>query len=460
MPLFDLPEFFTRHKQAILGGGAVAGAALVGVVASLLVNPPSANPPLKLTGPKQLSAQQIRQLEHQAFANSEARAGQTTPLSTTLVVRSGETLQAAIQRAGVAADQAKQAVDALSKAFDTIHIKAGLAIQTAVTKPRPGRPGAVQLVGLALKTGPASSVTLSRTFDGALRLRQLEEKVRGETTVARGDIHGSLYEAALGAGADARLVSEAVKLFSHKLDFSRDIHPDDQFKLVFDRKVTESGRTIETGELQYAEIAAKGQVTRFYLFKHDGRDQYFDEYGKNIKGFLLRTPVDAVRITSGFGMRFHPVLGYTRMHQGIDFGAPTGTPVYAAGDGVVAEARWANGYGHWLKIKHSGGWFTGYGHLSRYARGLRVGQHVAQGQVVAYVGMTGIATGPHLHYEVMQGNKKMDPKGAKVPQGTVLGGRELARFKAEKSRIDALLQHAGAVQTAGLRGSAPAAGMN
>jgi murein DD-endopeptidase MepM/ murein hydrolase activator NlpD len=444
---FGFPAFYQRNKQALLGGGAVAGAAAVGITASLLINPPAPNPALKLTGPKELTPAQVKLLEHQAFADAEARAGQTRPISTTLTVRSGETLQGAIQRAGVAANEAKQAVDMLSKAIDTIHIKAGLVLQAAITKPRPGRPGAVQLVGLALKSGPASTVTLSRTFDGALRLRQLEEKVRAETTVAQGDIHGSLYVAALNAGADSRLVSEAVKLFSHKLDFSRDIHPDDQFKLVFDRKVTESGRTIETGSLQYAELAAKGQVTRFYRFSHDGRDQYFDEFGKNIKGFLLRTPVDAARVTSGFGMRFHPVLGYTRMHQGIDFGAPTGTPVYAAGDGVVAEARWANGYGHWLKIKHSGGWATGYGHLSAYARGLRVGQHVAQGQVVAYVGMTGIATGPHLHYEVMQGPKKMDPKGAKVPQGTVLGGRELARFKSEKARIDAMIRKSAPAQT-------------
>ena len=160
-----------------------------------------------------------------------------------------------------------------------------------------------------------------------------------------------------------------------------------------------------------------------------------------------------MRITSGFGLRFHPVLGYTRMHQGIDFGASTGTPVFAAGDGVVEEIKWANGYGHWLKLRHAGGWATGYGHLSAYARGLRVGQHVAQGQLVAYVGATGIATGPHLHYEVMNRDQKLDPKGARVPQGAVLAGRELAAFKVEKARLDDVIAKAarqadGSVQTA------------
>ena len=141
-------------------------------------------------------------------------------------------------------------------------------------------------------------------------------------------------------------------------------------------------------------------------------------------------------------MRMHPLLGYTRMHAGIDFGAPTGTPVFAAGSGVIKEERWAGGYGHWLKIEHQGGWATGYGHLSAYASGLHVGQHVNQGQVVAYVGSTGMSTGPHLHYEVMKGNEKLNPISAKVPQGTVLTGRELAAFKTQKSHIDNLLNHA------------------
>ena len=290
-----------------------------------------------------------------------------------------------------------------------------------------------------MKTGPASAVTLSRTFDGALKLRELEEKVRDETTVASGTMSGSLYESALKAGADSRMVAEAVKLFSHKIDFAREIHPSDTFKLVFDRKVTESGRTVETGDLLYAEVGAKGQTTRFYRFDDNGHTDYFDELGKNIKGFLLRTPVEVARVTSSFGMRLHPLLGYTRMHAGIDFGAPTGTPVFAAGSGVVKEERWAGGYGHWLKIEHQGGWATGYGHLSRYASGLHVGEHVAQGQIVAYVGSTGMSTGPHLHYEIMKGNQKVNPSSAAVPQGTILGGRELAAFKAQKAHVDSLL---------------------
>ena len=142
-------------------------------------------------------------------------------------------------------------------------------------------------------------------------------------------------------------------------------------------------------------------------------------------------------MTSGFGMRMHPILGFTKMHTGIDFGAPTGTPVFAAGDGVVKEARWAGGYGRWLEIQHNPQWATGYGHLSGWA--VKPGQRVHQGQVVAYVGSTGRSTGPHLHYEVILNGQKINPVGAKVPQGTILAGRELVAFKAEKSHIDKLL---------------------
>jgi len=420
---------------AVLGLIAVVVAGSGAGVYSLMHTAPA------LKGPRPLTAAQTKALEHQALAATANRPGFAAPISMPVKVMPGETLQSAVQRTGVAAGEARAVVAMLSQTLDTVHIKAGMAFQAAIAHPRSQR-GPARLVGLSMKTGPASTITLSRTFDGALKLRELEEKVSDETAVAQGNMQGSLYESAVKAGADSRIVSEAAKLFSHKIDFAREIHPSDQFKLVFDRKVTESGRTIATGDLLFAEVIAKGQTTRFYRFDNDGKTDYFDELGKNIKGFLLRTPLDSVRVTSGFGMRMHPLLGFTRMHAGIDFGAPTGTPVYAAGAGVVKEERWAGGYGHWLKIEHQGGWATGYGHLSAYASGLHVGQKVAQGQVVAYVGSTGMSTGPHLHYEVMKGNEKLNPISAKVPQGTVLAGRELAAFNAQKAHIDTVLNHA------------------
>lgn len=417
-----------------LSRGLVAGAG-VAVVAlgafALAHRAPKAVAPLD---PAAVSA-----LQNSAFTQAEAQPGFARPETVPVKLQRGETLVSAVMRAGVAPAEAEHAVEMLSHAMDTVHIKAGLLIQAAIARPRAAptsaEPGDARLVGLSLRTGPASAITISRSFDGALRLRELDEKLRDETAVADGSIQGSLYESAERIGATPQITAEVVKLFAHKLDFQRDIQPGDDFKLVFDRKVTEAGRTVQAGDLQYAELHG----VKFYRFAHGADVEYFDEFGKNIKGFLLRTPVDGAHITSLFGMRKHPVLGYTRAHQGIDFGAGTGTPILAAGDGVVAQAGPWGGYGNWLRIRHSAGWDTGYGHISRYAAGVRPGAHVHQGQVVAYVGATGLATGPHLHYEIWKNGQRVNPIGAKVPQGTVLAGAELGRFKDQKAHIDGLL---------------------
>ena len=435
MPQFDPRLTPTRYGPVILGAAAITLSAVAGAGVSALLNHAPAR---KVAAVR--SAASIKALEHQAFVEAGARPGLAAAETVPVQVRRGETLEAAVERTGVGSEEARIIVRTLAQAFDTVNIKAGLAFQAAVAKPR-NRQGPAQLVGLSMKTGPASTITLSRTFDGALKLRELEEQVREETTVAQGEINGSLYESTMKAGASPQLTAQVVKLMGAKLDFSRDIQAGDGFRLVFDRKLTESGRTIATGRLRYVEIDAKGKTTKFFRFAHDGQEDYFDESGKNTKGFLLRTPVDGARITSSFGARRHPILGYTRMHPGIDFGAPKGTPVYAAGDGVVAESRWAGGYGNWVKINHNGGWSTGYGHLSRFV--VRAGQRVRQGQVVAYVGSTGLSTGPHLHYEIWIKGKKVNPKGAKVPQGgTELSGAQMAAFKAEKSRIESSLARA------------------
>jgi murein DD-endopeptidase MepM/ murein hydrolase activator NlpD len=167
-----------------------------------------------------------------------------------------------------------------------------------------------------------------------------------------------------------------------------------------------------------------------------------------MRGFLLSTPVDGARVTSLFGLRRHPILGFTLMHQGIDFGAGAGTPVVAAGDGVVVEAGYNGGYGNWVKLRHSGGWETAYAHLSRYGRGVRRGMRIAQGQVVGYVGSTGRSTGPHLHYEIWRNGARINPKAQRVPQGVVLSGADLERFRQQKARIDGLIASApGAAET-------------
>ena len=373
---------------------------------------------------------------------TEPRTATPPAITVPVKVQTGETLEAAVRRAGVTSDDAHQVVGALSKAIDTVNIKAGLVFDAAVAPARDRR-GAARLISLSLRTGPASLITLSRTFDGALMLRRQDEAVHDDTVVAEGAVTGSLYQSAVAAGAPAAVTTEVVKLFAHKLDFSRDLRNGDRFRLVYDRQLTQSGRVVRAAALDYAEIAAKGQVTRVYRYQPEGAAQadFYDQDGKSIKGFLLRTPVYGARISSGFGLRMHPILGYTRMHQGVDFAVPTGTPVLAAGDGVVEQARWAGGYGRWIKLRHAGGWETAYGHLSRWAA--RPGEHVRQGQVIAYSGSTGESTGPHVHFEVIENGVRVNPKSARVPAGSALEGPQLVAFDARKRLLDGALAQAG-----------------
>jgi murein DD-endopeptidase MepM/ murein hydrolase activator NlpD len=388
-----------------------------------------------------LSAAQIAQLEAQAFAAAGTPAGLTAPEAIPVQIRRGETFEQAVRRTGIAPEEASAIAATLSNAMDVTSMRAGQRFETAISKPRGGR-GDARLIGLTMRTGPATQLTVSRSFDGALRLRSLEEKVSHEIVVLNGKVEGSLSRTARREGAPAAVARAAGRLFSYKFDMDRDIRAADEFTYVFGRTVTESGRTIDTDGLLYAEL--KGVV--FYRFKPAGAKeaQYFDATGKNTRSAFMRTPLErGFRVSSSFGYRRHPIAGYRKMHQGIDFAAGTGTPVVAPADGVVVEARRWGGYGNWLRIRHSNGLETGYGHLSRYASGMRAGQRVRQGQVVAYVGSTGASTGPHLHYEIWRGGRRINPAGVKTQEGVVLSGADLTAFRAEKARIDRIIAAGG-----------------
>lgn len=384
-----------------------------------------------------LTEAQIDALETRAFAAAVAPAGLTTPEAVPVQIRRGETFEQAVRRTGIGEAEARAVAGAIASVFDLGDVRPGQRFETAVARPRGGR-GDARLIGLTMRTGPASQLTVSRTFDGALRARSLEEKVTDETVVVKSEVKGSLYATAQREGVASSVVNRAVRLFAHKFDMDRDIRGSDTFTLVFERSVTENGRTIAVGELLYAEM--KGQV--FYRFKPSGSNeyQYFDASGKNMRSSFMRTPLDNYRrVSSGFGYRTHPISGYRRMHQGIDFAAATGTPIVAPADGVVVEARRWGGYGNWLRIRHPNGLESGYGHLSRYAAGIRPGMRVSQGQVVAYVGSTGASTGPHLHYEIWRNGQRINPSGVRMDESIILSGADLTAFRAEKARIDRII---------------------
>ncbi|WP_159847621.1 M23 family metallopeptidase [Brevundimonas sp. G8] len=407
-----------------------------------------------------LTSAQMAAMEAQAFASANAPAGLTAPEAVNVQIRRGETFEQAVRRTGVAPEEASAVAATVANAFDLADLRAGLKFETAIAKPRDGR-GDARLIGLTMRTGPASQLTVSRSFDGALRLRSLEEKVTHETVVLKGDVERSLSASARELGATASIVRSASRLFATKFDMQRDIRATDEFTMVFDREVTEAGRTVDVGDLMYAELRG---VT-FYRFKPAGAKdaQFFDANGKNLRSAMMRTPLQSFRrVSSSFGFRTHPISGYKKMHQGIDFAAGTGTPVVAPADGVVVEARRWGGYGNWLRIRHNNGLESGYGHLSRYGSGIRAGQRVSQGQIVAYVGSTGASTGPHLHYELWRGGQRINPAGVRTQEGTELAGADLTAFRAEKARIDRIIASGGqkrpSMQQASAEGLRPARG--
>ena len=407
-----------------------------------------------------LTSAQMAAMEAKAFAAANAPAGLTAPEAVPVQIRRGETFEQAVARTGVAPEEASAVAATVANAFDLADLRAGLKFETAIAKPRDGR-GDARLIGLTMRTGPASQLTVSRSFDGALRLRSLEEKVTHETVVLKGDVERSLSASARELGATASIVRSASRLFATKFDMQRDIRATDEFTMVFDRDVTEAGRTVDVGDLMYAELRG---VT-FYRFKPAGAKdaQFFDANGKNLRSAMMRTPLQSFRrVSSSFGFRTHPISGYKKMHQGIDFAAGTGTPVVAPADGVVVEARRWGGYGNWLRIRHNNGLESGYGHLSRYGSGIRAGQRVSQGQIVAYVGSTGASTGPHLHYELWRNGQRINPAGVRTQEGTELAGADLTAFRAEKARIDRIIASGGqkrpALQQASAEGLRPARG--
>ena len=353
-------------------------------------------------------------------------------------MRPRENLSATLERAGLDADEAARATAALADDFDTVNPHPGLALQLSLSLAGAGS-SRLRLASLELTPRDDERLGLFREADGALHLRRVQTPVFTAPSLTRGVVNGSLYLSIVEAGVSPDQAARVVGLFGRRLDLARDIGSGDRFRLVFEQRRRATGEVLDAGELLYAEIITRGGRARLYRYQSPGAskpDWVDGDAGPRVRG-LLRTPVDGARLTSGFGMRLHPLLGFTRMHEGVDFGAPVGTPVLAAGDGVVEEARWDGGYGRWLKIRHGPGLETGYGHLSAWGAGVKPGATVRQGQVVAYVGATGLATGPHLHYEVFKEGRRIDPRTA--PQVT-LASRDPALdpdFRARRAIVDA-----------------------
>jgi len=252
-------------------------------------------------------------------------------------------------------------------------------------------------------------------------------------------ITNSLYNSALNSGIKPNVIIEFARLYGFQVDFQRDIWKDDSFQIIYEEFLNEDNIIVDTGEIIFANLNLQNTDLQLYKFEYeDDKFDYFDENGKSIRKTLMKTPINGARLSSSYGKRKHPILGYTKMHTGTDFAAPTGTPIMASGDGKVIKAGWCGGGGNCVKIKHNKTYQTVYAHMSKFGRGIKKGVKVKQGQIIGYVGSTGMSTGPHLHYEVIENGRKINSQKLRLPSGKILKGNERKVFEVSKIKIDVL----------------------
>ena len=252
-------------------------------------------------------------------------------------------------------------------------------------------------------------------------------------------ITNSLYNSAINLNIKPNIIVEFARLYGFQIDFQRDVWKNDSFQIIYEEFVNDDNKIVDTGEIIFASLNLQNINYQLYKYEYDkNKIDYFDENGKSVKKTLMKTPINGARLSSSYGKRKHPILGYTKMHLGTDFAAPTGTPIMASGDGKVTKAGWCGGGGNCVKIKHNNKYQTVYAHMSKFGRGIKRGVRVKQGQIIGYVGSTGLSTGPHLHYEVIENGKKINSQKLKLPSGKILKGEERKKFELAKIKIDVL----------------------
>lgn len=289
---------------------------------------------------------------------------------------------------------------------------------------------------LHLIPSPGRDIVVSRGENGEYSAREVKQKLTSSVVRYSGVIKDGLYLDGVNAGISPTSMMNMIGLYAYDIDFQRDLHDGDKFEMLVESFYSENGRKIKDGNVLFSSLTLRGRKIENYGHITDGHLEYFDASGNSVRKSLLRTPISGARVSSGFGFRRHPILGYSRLHKGIDFAAPSGTPIFAAGSGTITFMGRHGGYGNFVRIKHNSDYETQYGHTSRFAKRFHKGSKVKQGDVVAYVGSTGRSTGPHLHFEVVYRGKAINPAKVKSVSGLRLSGRKLAAFKIDREKID------------------------
>jgi len=349
-------------------------------------------------------------------------------------ISSGETFDKILKNYSIASKEILEIKKILNSEYNLNNLKTNLDIKFTVDQSNNKK-----IISFLFPISRTKKIQLTRDLE-----TDLFEKITITTNLIKkiiykeGKILQSLYKTAIDLNVQPNMIIEYARIYGFQVDFQRDIRKNDNFKIMYEVFEDENGKIFETGNILFADLRLSGVNNSLYYFNKKGSEGHYDSSGKSVEKALMKTPINGARLSSSFGMRKHPIDGFNKMHRGTDFAAPSGTPIMASGSGVVTRARWCGGGGNCIKIKHNSNYETIYAHMKNFARGIKEGLRVKQGQIIGYVGSTGKSTGPHLHYEVVINGKKVNSQKLKLPSGKTLKGNTRKIFEVDKIKLDVL----------------------
>jgi murein DD-endopeptidase MepM/ murein hydrolase activator NlpD len=347
------------------------------------------------------------------------------------VIKNNDTIEKILKNYSIKSDDIKK-ISTKLKEKDLSNIYSGRKLSLIYKKLEDSTNTVVNLIYPVSNTSSIEIRSTQNNFIVKENILQLYKK----EVVVRNVITNNLYSSAVAVNVEPNIIVEFARIYGFEVDFQRDIRKGDWFEILYEKFEDDNNKVRDTGKIIYASMFVNGEEINLYNFKDKNDEEYYNIKGKSITKSLMKTPINGARLSSAFGMRKHPILGYNKMHRGTDFAASSGTPIMASGSGTVTRARWCGGGGNCVKIKHNSTYETIYAHMKSFAKGIKEGRKVKQGQVIGYVGSTGMSTGPHLHYEVVVNGKKVNSQRLKLPSGKVLKGEVREKFELERIKID------------------------
>ena len=349
-------------------------------------------------------------------------------------IKSGENFNKVLSQYKIPKYEIKNIQRYLSKYYNLNKLKSNSVLKFTIDQSKNKR-----IISFLYPLSRTKKLQLNRSFDSdAFEIKEIVTNLNRIIVFKESKILNSLYKSAIDQTIQPNIIIEFARIYGFQVDFQRDIRKNDSFQIIYEAFEDDNKNIIETGNVLFADLNLRGRHNSFYYFKNKDGEGHYDNTGKSVQKALMKTPINGARLSSKFGMRKHPIDGFTKMHRGTDFAAPLGTPIMASGNGFIERAKWCGGGGNCIKIKHNSTYSTIYAHMSKFASGIRAGIRVKQGQIIGYVGSTGKSTGPHLHYEVIKNGKKINSQTLKLPSGKILQGEERKLFEVKKIKLDVL----------------------